>query len=46
MEEKDSWQREQCVKMPHIRDTLLEELKESQYDNSKERENEKEAEAR
>lgn len=46
MEEKDSWQREQCVQMPHIRDILLEELKESQYENTKKRENEKVAEAR
>lgn len=35
VEEKDSWPREQCVQMPHIRDILLEGLKESQYNNSK-----------
>lgn len=46
MVEKDSWPREQCLQMPHVRDILLEELKESQYDNSKNRENEREAEAR
>lgn len=28
-EEKDSWQREQHMQMPHIGDILLEELKES-----------------
>lgn len=46
MEEKDSWPREQYVQMPHIRGILLEELKESQCDGSKKRENERKAEAR
>lgn len=35
VEEKYSWQREQHVQMPHLRDTLLEELKESHDDDSK-----------
>ena len=35
VEEKDSWQGEQHVQMPHIRDILLEEVKESHYDDSK-----------